>query len=70
MVVHMDKAAMVEWTPTGLVLMLQQGTAGVAVVVEPLDFGMPVFRPVLAVTAELVEFLFTDNYHGISNHRF
>jgi hypothetical protein len=66
----MDKAAMVEWTTTGLVLMLQQGMAGVAVVVEPLDFGMSVFHPALVVTAELVEFLFTDNYHGISNHRF
>jgi hypothetical protein len=66
----MDQAGLAELMPTGLVLMLQQVMAGVAVVVEPLVFGMPVFHPVLAATAELVEFLFTDNYHGISNHRF
>jgi hypothetical protein len=70
MAAHMDQAVMVELIPAFPVLMAPRALARAAQAVEHSPFGMPLQHAAKAATAVVEECLFTDNYHGISNHRF
>jgi hypothetical protein len=64
------KVVKVVWIvePVGLIQLLVM--ARVAQVAAVQHFGMPQWFAALVAMVVVEECLFTDNYHGISNHRF